>query len=376
VIRVIGTDENTILPLVAVIQRLWILALFALACSGSDLVLPKGSNGEGTNLVKMAGDGQSAPVQSELPAALIVRLADDLDNPVANHPITWLVTGGGGTVAPVANATGSDGQSSARWTLGAGVGTQTVTAVVSGVGVAEFTATATAVGGGGGGGDGGDGDGHGKGGGKPSHLAVWGGNGQQVTAGATVPEAPSVLVTDASGNGVAGVQVTFSVVAGGGGITGATPVTASNGVAKIGSWTLGTAGGINKLQATAQGSGIANNPIVFEATATVVPAPRRLVFRVQPSRADEDKIIEPAVQVAVVDGDGQVVPSAQGEVRLSLLGGSSRARLRGDVTRSLKDGVATFGDLRVTRSGSDYRLRASMSGFTSIESNTFAIDHD
>lgn len=373
-IRIIGGDRNRIIPLFAVTQRLWIFALFALACSGSDLVLPKGSNGEGANLAKIAGDGQSAPVRTELPEALVVRLADDLDNPVANHPITWLVTGGSGTIAPAAAATSSDGRSSARWTLGAGAGAQAVTAVVSGVGVAEFTAMAIATGGGG---DGdGDGDGKGHGHGPPTRIAAWSGDGQQVSAGATVPEPPSVLVTDASGNGVGGVQVSFTVVAGGGGVTGGTPVTASNGVAKIGSWTLGASGGMNRLQATAQGSGIANNPIVFVATATIVPEPRRLVFFVQPSRAEADKNIEPAVQVAVVDGQGDVVAAAHGEVRIDLLGGDERARLRGDVRRSLSTGIATFHDLRITRSGTNYRLRASISGFTPIESNAFDIDND
>ena len=46
------------------------------------------------------------------------------------------------------------------------------------------------------------------------------GDGQVATAGAAVATAPSVKVTDAGGNPVSGVSVTFAVASGGGSATG------------------------------------------------------------------------------------------------------------------------------------------------------------
>ena len=121
-----------------------------------------------------------------------------------------------------------------------------------------------------------------------------------------------MTVTDQSGDGIAGVLVRFAITAGGGDIEDASSVTDATASRRVGSWTLGSAGGTNRLSATAQGDGIANNPITFTATATVAPSePDRLVFLVQPSRTEEEDRIEPAVQVAVVDSRGDVVPDRQ-----------------------------------------------------------------
>jgi hypothetical protein len=100
------------------------------------------------------------------------------------------------------------------------------------------------------------------------------------------------------------------------------------------------------------------------------------VFRVQPSRTEEDERIEPAVQVAVVSSGGGVRSARQGEVRLELRGGDGRARLRGETRRELSGGVATFHNLRIDREGRGYRLRASMSDLTPVESSAFDIIDD
>jgi len=86
------------------------------------------------------------------------------------------------------------------------------------------------------------------------------------TAGTAVSPAPSVLVTDGV-NPVAGVTVTFAVIAGGGSITGPTDVqTGSDGVATVGGWTLGPAAGDNTLTATV--TGLAGSPVTFAATGS------------------------------------------------------------------------------------------------------------
>lgn len=59
----------------------------------------------------------------------------------------------------------------------------------------------------------------------------------------------------------------FTVGSGGGSITGGEATTDPNGVARVGSWTLGSAG-TNTLIATVAGEGITGNPVTFTATAT------------------------------------------------------------------------------------------------------------
>jgi hypothetical protein len=71
--------------------------------------------------------------------------------------------------------------------------------------------------------------------------------------GTQVAELPSVIVRDAGGNVVAGVTVTFAVTSGGGTVTGGKAVSTSDGVATVGSWTLGQTAGVNTLTATAPG---------------------------------------------------------------------------------------------------------------------------
>jgi hypothetical protein len=78
---------------------------------------------------------------------------------------------------------------------------------------------------------------------------------------------PSVLVRDVSGTPVAGVTVTFAVTSGGGTVLPAMPVvTDASGIATVESWTLGATLGADTLSATATGSGIAGNPVLFAAT--------------------------------------------------------------------------------------------------------------
>ena len=115
--------------------------------------------------------------------------------------------------------------------------------------------------------------------GDPTALAISAGNSQSAIAGQSVANRPTVKVTDANGIGVSGVSVVFSVVSGGGSITGATQVTNSNGTATVGSWTLGTAPGANQLQAAANGLA----PVTFTATATAPTAGFNIDLRFVPN---------------------------------------------------------------------------------------------
>jgi gliding motility-associated-like protein len=97
-------------------------------------------------------------------------------------------------------------------------------------------------------------------------MAVNAGNSQSAPFGTAVATAPSVIVRDASNNPVANVGVTFSVASGGGSLTGSTAVTDVNGIATVGSWTIGAVPGTNTLTATVDG--LTGSPLTFTATGT------------------------------------------------------------------------------------------------------------
>lgn len=143
--------------------------------------------------------------------------------------------------------------------------------------------------------------------GAPSLLTLIAGDGQSVGAGLAVPILPAVRVTNAYGEGVAGFSVTFSIVAGGGAITGGSTVTDSAGIATVGSWTLGA--GLNQLFAV--GSGLLGSPLVFTCTGTSInldDSPLDFLLRRTWSRENRiyvpahDELIVP--QPIVVPGNG------------------------------------------------------------------------
>ena len=88
---------------------------------------------------------------------------------------------------------------------------------------------------------------------------------------------PTVQVTDASGNPVVGVTVTFTVTAGGGSVTGGSSPTGLGGIAQVTSWTLGTVAGSNTLDASVGSLA----PVAFEAAAQAGP-PAKLAISTAP----------------------------------------------------------------------------------------------
>jgi hypothetical protein len=96
-------------------------------------------------------------------------------------------------------------------------------------------------------------------------LVLHEGNGQTAAGGAAVPTTPAVRVRDASGAPVSGVQVRFQTGNASGTVTGEIQTTGTDGVARVGSWRLGTAG-INTLTAAVDGAALDGEPVEFIAT--------------------------------------------------------------------------------------------------------------
>ncbi len=304
----------------------------AVACGGDDLLLP--GDGAATRIAIAGGDGQSGAVGATLADSISVLVSDATGRPVMGQPVAFVVTAGdGGVVSPDTALTGADGRAGARWVLGRDAGTQSAQAeLVTREGEAPsvvFSASATP--------------------GSAAVLALVSGDRQTAPAGTALPDSLVVRVEDQFGNPVAGASVTWTV-SGGGFVSSTRVTTPANGRAAV-RRTLGLKPG--EQGAAASVSGLDGSPMAFTHTATSTGGGGgdddrivRLSFLVQPSDAGKDERISPAVQVAAVNASGAPVSSAPGEVEVRLEQNPENAQLRGDRTRPLEGGAATFDDLK------------------------------
>ena len=68
------------------------------------------------DLLIVSGDNQTAPVGTQLPQPLVVRVIDDAAKGVPGVRISWEVVIGNGTLSAAQTVTGNDGQASVRAT--------------------------------------------------------------------------------------------------------------------------------------------------------------------------------------------------------------------------------------------------------------------
>jgi hypothetical protein len=305
----------------------------------------------------VSGEGQTAPVGTALAAPLVVRVTDQFGNPVADILVDW--DPDDGSVDPGSSSTGADGRAETSWVLGSSTGSQTATASSEGLDGSPVTFNSTAVAG------------------SADELVRVSGNNQSGEPGDELDEPLVVRLVDGQGNGIPDRAVTWLVGAGGGQVEPATSTTDGNGEARA-RWRLGPRTGTNTLNAVVSGTGI----VGFTATATSGggggggggSSPSRLEFRVQPSDTEEKERISPAVEVAVLDQDGNLVTDEEIKVKLELTGDDD-GKLKGHRDERTESGVATFDDLEVDKEG-DYRLRASADGLPSVDSDPFEVHDD
>lgn len=106
------------------------------------------------------------------------------------------------------------------------------------------------------------------------------------------------------------------------------------------------------------------------------PAATHLAFTVQPRSTPPFMTITPAVEVAVVDDQGNLLTGFTGSVSITIghNGGLFlRGTLSGTKTVPAVNGVATFSDLSIDQIGDGYTLSVSAPGTTSAESAPFNI---
>jgi adhesin/invasin len=292
---------------------------------------------------------QSAPVGGVVldPPAVIVRDAQGI--PVPGVVVTFTVASGGGTVAGSPVTTGSNGIARlTEWKLGPAVGPNTVTATATGLNSVTFTANGTA--------------------GSAATVVAFAGDNQTAVTGTAVSTPPSVRVTDASGNPVVGISVTFAVTGGGGTATGLTQLTDAQGRATVASWTLG-GGAPNTLTASVAGTGITGNPVVFNAQSAT-----QIAVTAQPSTGTVN--VPFTVTVQLRNSSGVAVPLAGVQLTIAVASGSGTPAPGGTLTRVTDaSGVVSFNDLTMsTTGGRTFTISRVGGGLTSATTTTITIN--
>ncbi|WP_434388557.1 S8 family serine peptidase [Melittangium boletus] len=190
--------------------------------------------------------------------------------------------------------------------------------------------------------------------------------------GVDAPISPAVKVgyVDALGNPVASASGTLSVALGnnpGGAALGGTLAAATvNGVATFANLSLNRVGTGYTLVASASGASSVTST-AFDVLS--LGGATRLAFQPGPTSTSAGPLGTVAVEFQ--DAEGRRVSDARA-VRLSLQGGSG-GTLTGTSTVSASSGLATFGDLAITRVATGYRLLAHVDGLPDVLSASFDI---
>jgi hypothetical protein len=153
----------------------------------------------------------------------------------------------------------------------------------------------------------------------PGSLTIAAGDQQSATVGTALPTAPAALLKDTKGRVMKSVDVTFAVTAGGGSLAGTTTVkTGTDGVARAGTWTLGTSVAPNTVTATVQGL----PALVFTATANVGAPASMVAGGGDGQSATVGTAVPIAPAVTVKDAFGNGVPNVTVAFAVASGGGS------------------------------------------------------
>src|SRR5438094_244463 len=194
------------------------------------------------------------------------------------------------------------------------------------------------------------------------------------TAGTTLTPAVQVAAQDAAGNTVPSFSGSVTVALGGtnpagGTLAGTTTVPAVSGVASFGNLSLDKVGTGYTLTAAAAGlTGATSNS--FNVT---VGAASQLVFTVQPTNTTAGATITPALQVTVLDGQGNTATGFTGNVTVAFGSNPGGGTLAGTTTVAAVSGVASFASLSIAKVGTGYTLTAAAAGLPGATSAAFTV---
>ncbi len=246
----------------------------------------------------MDGDSQTRNVGTALPLPLRVVVRDQFGNPIANHPVTFVPTQGGGEMLdPATVYTDATGHAQARYRLGPNPGVNFVEARSNKLtgeplynSPVRFTEIGLQP--------------------QPSRLIIVSGDTQKVAPGAQLPEPLKVRVIDMMDWPIAGVEVKFNVLVNNGAITSTNPVkTDMFGEASV-TAVGGTAVGSNFFSAFLP-SYPAISAVTFTATTVIPPSSARKLVYVSGSdqRGTVGRTLFNPLCVRVEDDYGNPVPN-------------------------------------------------------------------
>jgi MYXO-CTERM domain-containing protein len=209
--------------------------------------------------------------------------------------------------------------------------------------------------------------------GPPAKLAILTQPGNS-SAGAAISPAVRVALLDGQDNpttSTGAVSIALAANTAGGTLSGTTTVAAVNGVATFSTLAITKVGTGYTLSASAPSL----TAVTTDAFNITPAAPYRVTITQQPSDAVAGAAITPAVQATVYDRYANVATQATTAVSLSIGNNPSGGALSGNTTVTVVDGVATFNNVSVDRTGSSYTLVAGASGLytdTSVGFNVLA----
>jgi Invasin, domain 3 len=175
----------------------------------------------------------------------------------------------------------------------------------------------------------------------------------------------TVTARDGSNNPIAGASVVLSSTGTGNSFTA---VGLTNGSGQATSTFTSTKAENKIISATINGVAINQQPPV-----TVTPgAPASLAFSGQPTNAQANAPIAPAVVVQVVDALGNLTSSGA-TVDMAIGTNPAGGTLAGTTSQTAVNGVATFADLSINNTGNGYTLAASATSLAGATSSAFNI---
>ncbi|UCG87392.1 MAG: Ig-like domain-containing protein [Gemmatimonadota bacterium] len=197
-----------------------------------------------------------------------------------------------------------------------------------------------------------------------SHMDVYAGDGQTAVVETAVLVPPTVLVTDEYGNGIEGVEVSFTVTGGGGTVSPTSPVaTDTAGLARVDSWILGPISGANELTATT--ASLAGSPVVFTAIGTAGPvSPTQSALAATPDTIAADGSVS-TLTVVARDANGNAISGA--DVALAATGAGNTVTqpagptdVTGQVAGTLSSTVAEVKTVSATIDGTTISQTATV----------------
>lgn len=190
----------------------------------------------------------------------------------------------------------------------------------------------------------------------PVRLELVNGDRQTAAVGTTLPINPQVRAIDPNGQPIAGVTVTFTPSLNAGTVTGGTQVTGADGIATVGSWTLGSF--ISSHLLTVRAS---NAPgVSFVATAVAGPAAVLTKMKGDNQSVLGGEVVPDTIRVRVTDSFGNALRNATVTFTVNSGGGSIASSTA--LTNTSGDAVApawTLGSTPGTNS-----LTASINGLS------------